>query len=158
MPAYAPCLLDAKAARIRKSLSSEYEKGHGPISEVRSRYTGEDRTYVIFHMYQILAHPPDNLLSLSRILRVALVRPFQLLFTEPIVQLLGLYIAFVYGTLYCGSSSQPLCPTTGIIFDSIPHVNAVDVSTNIQGTTGNFGVELSCLGSGSDLSFRVQCV
>src|SRR5258707_1271945 len=31
----------------------------------------------------------------------ALVRPFKLWFSEPIVQLFGLYMAFVYGLFYC---------------------------------------------------------
>ena len=30
----------------------------------------------------------------------ALVRPFALFVREPIVQLLGIYMAFIYGTLY----------------------------------------------------------
>lgn len=33
----------------------------------------------------------------------ALIRPFKLFFREPIIQLLGIYMAFIYGTLYCTS-------------------------------------------------------
>jgi hypothetical protein len=39
--------------------------------------------------------------SWKTIISRALVRPFRLFITEPIVQLLGLYMAFVYGVLYC---------------------------------------------------------
>jgi hypothetical protein len=37
----------------------------------------------------------------KRILTNALIRPFLLFAYEPIVQLLGLYMAFIYGVLYC---------------------------------------------------------
>ncbi|KAJ6604016.1 MFS polyamine transporter [Mycena sp. CBHHK59/15] len=78
---YAPFLLDQKAMRVQQSLSSDLKK---EIIEVRSKLTAEKRTQVI----------------LRRVLLTALTRPFHLLFAEPIVQLLGLYMAFVYGTLY----------------------------------------------------------
>ena len=38
--------------------------------------------------------------SWKTIVKKALVRPFVLFAREPIVQLLGVYMAFVYGTLY----------------------------------------------------------
>lgn len=43
---------------------------------------------------RILAH------SWQTIVSKALVRPFALFVREPIVQLLGVYMAFIYGTLY----------------------------------------------------------
>lgn len=56
-----------------------------------------------------MSHPPPLSAVNSRILAdswqtivsKALVRPFALFVREPIVQLLGVYMAFIYGTLYC---------------------------------------------------------
>ena len=39
--------------------------------------------------------------SWKAILNKALIRPFKMFVHEPIVQLLGLYMAFAYGLLYC---------------------------------------------------------
>jgi len=36
-----------------------------------------------------------------RIFAKALIRPFVLFYYEPIMQLLGVYMAFIYGVLYC---------------------------------------------------------
>ena len=55
------------------------EKGN--VREVRTVFDGADRHW-------------------KRIVAKALVRPFALFVREPIVQLLGVYMAFVYGTLY----------------------------------------------------------
>jgi hypothetical protein len=77
--AFAPILLERKAARIRKEMDNDPEKG-GP-REVRTRYDNADR-----HWQQIVSK--------------ALVRPFKLFYSEPIAQLLGAYMAFVYGLLY----------------------------------------------------------
>ncbi|KAK0894926.1 hypothetical protein LTR02_012038 [Friedmanniomyces endolithicus] len=41
-------------------------------------------------------------------LKTALARPFKLLFTQPIVQLLALYIGYVYGVLYLVLASFPM--------------------------------------------------
>lgn len=38
--------------------------------------------------------------SWQKIMKKALLRPFALFIREPIIQLLGLYMAFVYGLLY----------------------------------------------------------
>ena len=56
------------------------EKG-GP-REIRTVFDNADR-----HWQQIVSK--------------ALVRPFKLFYSEPIAQLLGAYMAFVYGLLYC---------------------------------------------------------
>lgn len=40
----------------------------------------------------------------GEIMQKALVRPFVLFAQEPIIQLFGIYLAFVYGTIYCRSS------------------------------------------------------
>lgn len=71
---------------MRKELaqkSADSEKG-GRQREIRTRFDGADR-----HWQQIVSK--------------ALVRPFKLFYFEPIVQLLGVYMAFVYGLLYCES-------------------------------------------------------
>ncbi|KAJ6585510.1 MFS polyamine transporter [Mycena capillaripes] len=82
---YAPFLLEQKANQIRKSLDAE----KGPVRHVRSKYASEDRTW-------------------KKIIQIALTRPFVLFYYEPIVQLLGIYMAFVYGIFYLFLTSMPL--------------------------------------------------
>ncbi|TFY63511.1 hypothetical protein EVJ58_g3220 [Rhodofomes roseus] len=74
---YAPILLERKAARIRKNMDPE--KAERRI--IRTAFDSADR-----HWQQIVSR--------------SLVRPFKLFFREPIIMLLGIYMAFVYGTLY----------------------------------------------------------
>ena len=64
---------------MRKEMSQDPEKG-GP-REIRTVYDNSDRRW-------------------QQIVTKALVRPFKLFYCEPIVQLLGAYMAFVYGLLY----------------------------------------------------------
>ncbi|KAF8215128.1 major facilitator superfamily domain-containing protein [Mycena galopus ATCC 62051] len=82
---YAPFLLDQKADQIRRSLDAE----KGPVRNVRSKFASEDRTW-------------------QRIMKIALTRPFLLFINEPIVQVLGLYMAFLYGLFYLFLTSMPL--------------------------------------------------
>ncbi|KIP12227.1 hypothetical protein PHLGIDRAFT_62113 [Phlebiopsis gigantea 11061_1 CR5-6] len=91
---FAPILLERKANKIRKQLNVDTEKG-GP-REVRSRFDNPDR-----HWQEIVSK--------------ALVRPFKLFYSEPIVQLLGVYMAFVYGLLYLFLTTIPS------IFEGIYH-------------------------------------
>ncbi|KAK4540600.1 hypothetical protein LTR36_009030 [Oleoguttula mirabilis] len=61
----------------------------------------------------------------SQHLRTALARPFKLLFTQPIVQVLAAYIGYVYGVLYLVLASFPTlweCPAvlTGDYLSSCP--------------------------------------
>ncbi|KAJ7602914.1 MFS polyamine transporter [Mycena polygramma] len=87
---YAPFLLERKATRIRNSLLADLKTEPGlSIREVRSKFGGEDRTW-------------------QHHLRNAALRPFQLLVSEPILQVLGLYMAFIYGTIYLFLTSMPL--------------------------------------------------
>ncbi|ETW85069.1 major facilitator superfamily [Heterobasidion irregulare TC 32-1] len=81
---YAPVLLERKAQRIRKSMTPE--KAESVV--VRTVFQGADR-----HWRTILAK--------------ALVRPFALFVSEPIVQLLGVYMAFVYGLIYLSITTMP---------------------------------------------------
>ncbi|KAJ7105054.1 MFS polyamine transporter [Mycena crocata] len=82
---YAPFILEQKADQIRKSLDPE----KGPVRHVRSKFASEDRTW-------------------KRIISTALTRPFALFYHEPIVQLLGVYMAFIYGVFYLFLTSMPL--------------------------------------------------
>ncbi|KAK7048800.1 MFS polyamine transporter [Favolaschia claudopus] len=81
---YAPFLLEEKAKRIRKSLDAE----KGPVRNVRTKFS-EDRTW-------------------TKIMKIALTRPFIVLYNEPIIQVLGLYMAFIYGLFYLFLTSMPL--------------------------------------------------
>ncbi|KAF9221257.1 MFS general substrate transporter [Gyrodon lividus] len=81
---YAPLLLERKANKIRQSMDEE--KVH--YKEVRSMFKEDDRSW-------------------QAIMSKALVRPFALFFREPIVQLLGLYMAYMYGTLYLFLTTIP---------------------------------------------------
>lgn len=45
--------------------------------------------------------------KLSQVMRTSLVRPFRLLLTQPIVQVLALYMAYVYGIMYLVLSTFP---------------------------------------------------
>ncbi|PSS29845.1 hypothetical protein PHLCEN_2v2660 [Hermanssonia centrifuga] len=83
---FAPLLLERKAARMRKEMESDPEKA--PAREIRTRFDHSDR-----HWQQIFAK--------------ALVRPFKLFWFEPIAQLLGAYMAFVYGLLYLFLTTIP---------------------------------------------------
>ncbi|CCM02927.1 uncharacterized protein FIBRA_05041 [Fibroporia radiculosa] len=74
---FAPLLLERRAEAMRKSMDIEKAR----LINVCTVYDNTDR-----HWKHIFAK--------------ALVRPFQLFFHEPIIQLLGIYMAFIYGTLY----------------------------------------------------------
>ncbi|KAJ8502615.1 hypothetical protein ONZ45_g11590 [Pleurotus djamor] len=92
--AYAPILLEQKAERIRKAMidnvnddekdATKYPK----YREVRTVYDSDDRNW-------------------KHIMKKSLIRPFMLFFAEPIVQLLGLYMAFIYGVFYLFLTTMP---------------------------------------------------
>ncbi|OJA21347.1 hypothetical protein AZE42_12763 [Rhizopogon vesiculosus] len=73
---YAPLLLERKAGRIRRSMDAEKT-----YREVRTVFEGQDRSW-------------------QAIMTKSLKRPFVLFACEPIVQLLGVYMAYLYGILY----------------------------------------------------------
>ncbi|EGX52220.1 hypothetical protein TWF173_005218 [Orbilia oligospora] len=77
---YAPKLLEIKARRLRKETGNTHL--HTP-------------------------YEADEKRKLSKILRKALVRPFILLGTQPIVQFMAAYMAFLYGMLYLVLSTFP---------------------------------------------------
>ena len=49
-------------------------------------------------MLSIPSGSPDR--TFGKVLRTALIRPFRLLGTQPIVQALALYMAYLYGLMY----------------------------------------------------------
>ncbi|KAI0636206.1 MFS polyamine transporter [Trametes polyzona] len=81
---FAPILLERKAEQMRKSMDPEKAQAR----EIRTVFDGADRHW-------------------KNIVKKALTRPFVLFFREPIVQLLGIYMAFVYGTLYLFLTTIP---------------------------------------------------
>ncbi|KAH7912686.1 major facilitator superfamily domain-containing protein [Hygrophoropsis aurantiaca] len=81
---FAPLLLERKAEKIRKSMDSE----KGPHKDIRTVFESQDRTW-------------------QQIMRKSLIRPFALFAHEPIVQLLGVYMAYLYGTLYLFLTTIP---------------------------------------------------
>ncbi|KAG6808458.1 hypothetical protein H0H92_004055 [Tricholoma furcatifolium] len=82
---FAPLLLERKAAAIKKSM--DLEKGQS-----RNVYTIYDKN-------------GDR--SWSSIFRKALVRPFLIFGQEQIAQLLGVYMAFIYGLFYLFLTNMP---------------------------------------------------
>ncbi|PSS22698.1 hypothetical protein PHLCEN_2v2995 [Hermanssonia centrifuga] len=81
---YAPVLLERKAQKIRKDMDAE--KG-GP-RVVRTVFQTADRSW-------------------KELIVRSLLRPFILFAQEPIIQLFGVYLAFVYGTVYLVLTNIP---------------------------------------------------
>ena len=74
---YAPRILSLKAKRLRKSLGNPY---------LRTEWDNQ---------------------NISQLWKASLIRPWRLIATQPIIQILGLYQAFSYGLLYLLISSFP---------------------------------------------------
>lgn len=75
--AYAPVLLERKADKIRKTIGAKKAQHQ----HVRTVFESDDRHW-------------------KGIMSKALARPFAIFFREPIMQLLGAYMAFIYGLIY----------------------------------------------------------
>ncbi|KAF8876577.1 MFS polyamine transporter [Infundibulicybe gibba] len=84
---YAPVLLERKASRMMKSINAE--TGHANTTHVRTIYDQK----ACRHWKSIFSK--------------ALTRPFLLFLREPIIQLFGLYLAFVYGLFYLFLTTIP---------------------------------------------------
>lgn len=67
-------------------MTSDTEKAHPHYKHIQTKFQSDDRHW-------------------KRIFGKTLFRPFALFAREPIVQLLGMYMAFVYGLLYSKSFS-----------------------------------------------------
>ncbi|KAF2432079.1 MFS general substrate transporter [Tothia fuscella] len=76
---YAPTILGKKAAALRKETGNE---------KLHTEYDHPDRT-------------------LRRVLGTALIRPFRMIATQPIIQVIGLYMAYLYGLMYLLLSTFP---------------------------------------------------
>jgi len=82
---YAPILLARRAKALRASMDAE----KGAARPIRTIFeTSEKKTWKI-------------------LLKQAVLRPFQLFITEPMIQLLGVYLAFVYGVVYLVLTVMP---------------------------------------------------
>ncbi|KZT09290.1 MFS general substrate transporter [Laetiporus sulphureus 93-53] len=86
---FAPALLKRRAARLRK------ETGNPNITTEQELFSA----------------------SLSQIIIETLVRPFQMLMTEPILLLMSLYVALIYGLLYSFFFAFPVVFSEGYGFD-----------------------------------------
>ncbi|KAA1478677.1 MFS polyamine transporter [Dentipellis sp. KUC8613] len=81
---FAPLLLERKAEKILALMDQETRDR----TTVRTIYEGENRDW-------------------RKLLRKSLIRPVQLFIMEPIVQLFGIYMGFVYGLLYLFITTLP---------------------------------------------------
>ncbi|EKM53500.1 uncharacterized protein PHACADRAFT_259918 [Phanerochaete carnosa HHB-10118-sp] len=93
---YAPVLLQWKADKIRKELAGDTEKGDPRLVKT---------------VYEI----QKGEIRMKEFLIQSLCRPFALFFQEPIIQLFGIYLAFVYGTVYL------LLTTIPTVFTDVYH-------------------------------------
>jgi len=81
-------LLERKARKLAKSAKTDPEKGSGNPPAYRTVFDNDTRNW-------------------KYIVKTALVRPFTLFFREPILQLLGGYMAFIYGIFYVFITTIP---------------------------------------------------
>ncbi|KAF5353739.1 hypothetical protein D9758_008632 [Tetrapyrgos nigripes] len=151
---FPPVLLERKAKRIRKSLAADPEKAGSEI-HVRTVYDSDHRTW-------------------QSIFSKALTRPFTLFAREPIAQIIGVYIAFVYGIFYCGfvpqytnviyetSTKQCLSPFPPLSLSLSPKSNTIVFLTTIPSIFSNVYHEapgiagLNYLAFGVGLTFASQ--
>ncbi|KAF1992319.1 MFS multidrug transporter-like protein [Aulographum hederae CBS 113979] len=76
---YTPVLLKRKATRLRKETGNE---------DLHTEYESPDKTF-------------------TKVMKTSLLRPFRLLFTQPIVIVLSVYMAYLYGLMYLVLSTFP---------------------------------------------------
>jgi hypothetical protein len=122
--AYAPVLLDRKVAKIRKTMDEEKARG----VEIRNPMDTTDRQCVRLSFIVMYANFSN---SWKAVFSKALIRPFKLFLCEPIVQLLGAYMAFVYGLLY-SMHSESLPSMCGLTRLSISYDHTYDVPGRVS--------------------------
>ncbi|KAJ3719190.1 MFS polyamine transporter [Lentinula raphanica] len=83
---FAPVLLERKAQKLAQSARTDAEKGTGKV--FTTIYENESRSW-------------------KYIIQTALIRPFVMFVREPILQLLGVYMAFIYGIFYLFITTMP---------------------------------------------------
>ncbi|EIW85967.1 MFS polyamine transporter [Coniophora puteana RWD-64-598 SS2] len=108
---FAPLLLERKAERIRKSMDTEKVQ----YKEVRTVFEGEHRKW-------------------QTIFRKAMFRPFVLFFHEPIIQLLGVYMAYLYGIMYLFLTTMP--DIFGTLYNESPGIAGLNYIALGVGLTG----------------------
>ncbi|CAK5270620.1 unnamed protein product [Mycena citricolor] len=113
---YPPVLLEQRAERMRKAMDSE----KGRKQRIRSVFATEERSW-------------------KKLLKTALTRPFILLYNEPIVQILALYMAFIYGVFYLFLTSM------SVVFEQVYHEQV-----------GIAGLNYIALGVGVTLSSQIN--
>ncbi|KIK63474.1 hypothetical protein GYMLUDRAFT_41145 [Collybiopsis luxurians FD-317 M1] len=86
---FAPVLLERKAAKIRKELAGDPEKGASTPREVKTVFSSQEGR------------------TIKEIFKKSLTRPFMIFAREPIAQVIGLYMAFVYGVFYLFLTTIP---------------------------------------------------
>ncbi|TFY74084.1 hypothetical protein EWM64_g9928 [Hericium alpestre] len=110
---YAPILLEWKTRRLRKELglsasdknpSSTLSKSEkqSPSDDEKDVEKGQQRQNIVLRTVYSTAER-----NWSEFIKHALFRPFLMWVYEPIVQLLGLYMAFVYGLMYLFITTIP---------------------------------------------------
>ncbi|KAF9269443.1 MFS polyamine transporter [Marasmius fiardii PR-910] len=96
---YGPILLERKAHQLAKAFSNDFEKG----GQHRHDYPSKNGAQRRFRT----AYEGSLDRSLHGIVSKALSRPFMLFIREPILQLFGLYLSFIYGTFYIFVTTIP---------------------------------------------------
>ena len=91
LAAYAPVLLEQKASQLRK----ENKLRCHDCRRIRTVFAGDDREYVS-ESNASEATTLTRFTSWKHILAKNIIRPLELFIGEPIIQLLGVYMAFVY--------------------------------------------------------------
>ncbi|KAJ4466446.1 MFS general substrate transporter [Lentinula edodes] len=120
---FAPVLLERKAQRLAKASKSDNEKGTGRPTSFSTIYENENRNW-------------------AYILRTALTRPFMMFIREPILQLLGVYMAFIYGIFY--GAKLTLLAAFRLFITTIPGIFTIIYGESI----GIMGLNYFSLGLG----------
>ncbi|KDR79409.1 hypothetical protein GALMADRAFT_137247 [Galerina marginata CBS 339.88] len=102
---YAPYLLEQKAKKIDMNLDVE----NSPKKIVRTVYESQEvRSYVAILPFLYTASSNTSEIQMAKHIRQSLDPTFQLFAREAIVQILGIYMAFIYGIFYLFLTTMPL--------------------------------------------------
>lgn len=114
--------------------------------KLRTPFQGEDRQYVHRQTNRII-YTNDSPRSWKRLFAKSIIRPFALFFREPIIQLLGVYMAFVYGILYLVLTTLPSI-YQGVYHENNDGVAGLHYIALGVGLTGGESGEREDVGSG----------
>lgn len=127
-----PILLERKVGRMRKEMIARGGREAEDAKKLRTPFQGGDRQCVLFLFVSsgcsltLLSPPshfslsihPTRTRSWKHIFAKSIIRPFALFAREPIIQLLGAYMAFVYGILYLVLTTVPsIYQGAGSVYD-----------------------------------------